>query len=207
MKSLKLTALVFLLCLGACAHQQAPVEQAALPAVDVYLLPMSNFPEQWSGQLAQLLAQETGLRVKSSLRFAPLALAPMPESHQYAAEDILAQSLQVARGLPGVSPSTYFMVLTMSDINTKSRSFRFQFSFHDKSMNASVVSAARMLNFQGEEPRIDALAMQRLHKMTKRAVGEMKLGWVRTSDRRDVMFAPIMSIQDIDAMGLTHHEK
>lgn len=206
MKSLKLAALVFLFCLGACAHQQATVEQAALPPVDVYLLPMSNFPEQWSGQMAQLLARETGLRVKSSLRFAPLDLAPMPETHQYAAEDILAQSLQVARGLPGVSPNTYFMVLTMSDINTRSRSFRFQFSFHDKGKNASVLSAARMLNFQGAEPSIDARAMQRFHKMTKRAIGEMKLGWVRTLDRQDLMFAPIMSIQDIDAMGLTHRK-
>lgn len=206
MKSLKLTALVFLLCLGACTHQQAPVEQAAPPPVDVYLLPMSNFPEQWSGQLAQMLAQETGLRIKSSLSLAPLDLAPMPETHQYAAEDILAHSLPVARGLPGVSPNTYFMALTMSDINTKSRSFRFQFSFHDKSQHASVVSAARMLNFQGEQPSIDTLTMQRFHKMTKRAVGEMKLGWVRTSDRQDVMFAPIMSLQDIDAMGLTHRE-
>ena len=38
---------------------------------------------------------------------------------------------------------------------------------------------------------------------TLRIVGEMRLGWRRTSDPADLMYAPIMSIDDVDRMSLT----
>ncbi len=41
-------------------------------------------------------------------------------------------------------------------------------------------------------------------KMLLRIVGEMRLGWRRTTDPKDLMYAPIMSIDDIDEMDLTH---
>jgi hypothetical protein len=44
----------------------------------------------------------------------------------------------------------------------------------------------------------------RAMKMLVRIVGEMRLGWKRSSDAKDVMDAPIMSIDDIDRMDIGH---
>ena len=41
----------------------------------------------------------------------------------------------------------------------------------------------------------------------KRAIGEMHFGWKRSSDSKDLMYAPIMSLDDLDHIGLEHHEK
>ena len=49
-------------------------------------------------------------------------------------------------------------------------------------------------------------ALGRLLKMTKRAIGEMYLGWHRSTDPNDVMFAPLMSLDDLDRMGSEHTE-
>ena len=41
----------------------------------------------------------------------------------------------------------------------------------------------------------------------KRAIGEMRYGWKRTTDIQDIMYAPIMSLDDLDQIGLEHYEE
>lgn len=51
------------------------------------------------------------------------------------------------------------------------------------------------------------VAAERLTKMLMRIVGEMRLGWKRTSDPKSLMYAPIMSVEDIDRMSLSYTMK
>jgi predicted Zn-dependent protease len=134
-------------------------------------------------------------------------MSPLPGTNQYAADDFFAKVLPRAKALPEASPRTYYVILTTHDINSRSQNFRFQFSSHSPMLNASVVSLARLLTYSNGNAILDDAAAARLYKMTKRAVGEMRLGWKRSADTQDLMYAPIMSIEDLDRIGLEHMPK
>lgn len=103
-----------------------------------------------------------------------------------------------------VSRRTYYIVLTDRDINSKSLNFRFQYSMHSPMANTSVLSMARLrYTNDGSLVTADAVA-NRVAKMLLRSVGEMRLGWKRVNDPTDLMYAPIMSNDDVDRMSLVH---
>lgn len=170
--------------------------------VAVYLLPADDFPEPLADALARQLGQETGLRVKASLRFPLGELQPFEGSNQFAAEDLMDRARPITRSLQDAGPRTYFVVLTARDINSRSRNFRFQYSLHNPMSKLSVLSIARMLD--REDGVLSERSALRLYKMTKRTLGEMRLGWQRSSDPEDLMYAPIMGMDDLDRIGLEH---
>jgi predicted Zn-dependent protease len=190
--------------LVACPVARAQV--SPLDAIPVYLVPLADFPEDLAGALAKSMSQDLGLRVKSSLRLPPLTIETLPGSKQLVAEDILLQGAQASAHLPDMTPKTYRLFLTTKDINARSANFRYQFSYHDTSLRCSVVSLARLVEYVDERPVLTNRALGRLLKMTKRAIGEMYLGWHRSTDPNDVMFAPLMSMDDLDRMGSDHTE-
>ena len=53
-------------------------------------------------------------------------------------------------------------------------------------------------------PAANEVVGERVAKMLLRIVGEMRMGWKRTGDPADLMYAPIMSIDDVDRMSLSH---
>jgi predicted Zn-dependent protease len=181
-------------------------ESAPLDAVAVYLVPLDDFPEALSSTLARSLQQSMGFRVKASLRLPPLRIDTLPGTNQLGAEILLQEAARASARLPEATPATYRVFLTLRDINLASANFRFVFSSHNKSLNCSVVSLARMLEYVNGKPSLGNLSTLRLLKMTKRAIGEMYLGWTRSTDPNDVMYSPLMSLQDLDRIGLDHAE-
>lgn len=188
-------------CLGTQARGQQSAETAA---VRIYVVPMSDFPEQFASQVAGFLTDELGFTVRSTLRLGDLGIQAIPGTHQIPADQILEESIATLRNFPGASASTYFLLLTARDINTTTLRTRFVFSWHNPTLNVSVLSVARLLEFDAERPRLGSTFFGRLFKMSKRAVGELHLGWKRTIDRNDLMFAPIQSLDDIDRLGTKH---
>lgn len=182
----------------------ASAQHAAPPPARVYLVPLDDFSEYLAGNMARQLEKELGIRVRSSMRLAPLALQVLPDSNQYAGEDVLVLAADASARLPGLEASTYRVFLTMRDINAKAGGFRFQFSMHQPELNSSVVSMARLLEEGASRYHPTERAAQRMFKMVKRAVGELHLGWRRSTDPADLMFAPLMSVADIDRVGLAH---
>ncbi len=193
------------LLLSACTTDQPVLEP--LPdnrPVDVYLLPSDRFPEKLTAHLAKRLSRETGLRIRGAMKLPPLELVPDPENSQYTAEDIVEAVQPIAKTLPDRAPDVCFIVLTMNDINDEHRQSRFYYSYSDRGAHTSMVSGARLLAAADGGQAPQQVAVDRFYKITKRTVGEIKLGWVSSSDRRDIMFAPITSLEDLDAMGATH---
>ncbi|MCQ8116832.1 hypothetical protein [Methylomonas rosea] len=172
--------------------------------VNVYLIPLNDFSEDVAAQMSRDLSKEFGLWVKGIVAMGTQGLMPMQGGQQYAAEDIFEQAKTVMQRLPEADSSTYFIFLTNRDINSRARNFRFQFSYHDTVRRCSVISAARMHS----EPENSLGSRQQLEsrfiKMTKRAIGQMVLGWERSSDINDLMYSPIMSLDDIDHLGNRH---
>ena len=68
----------------------------------------------------------------------------------------------------------------------------------------SVLSVARLFYEKDGSTAPDDVVALRVQKMLLRIVGEMRFGWKRTNDPTDLMYAPIMSIEDIDRMSLVH---
>lgn len=175
--------------------------------VSIYLVPLSDFPEEVAVQLAKIMSKDFNVWVKSSLRVGTVDIDKMPGTNQHQAEDILEKHQKIIRNFPETNSKTYFLLLTTSDINSKNGGFRFQFSFHNKDLMTSVVSMARLFNYIDDKPVVDNIAVSRLYKMTKRAIGEMYFGWQRSTSIEDVMYSPLMGVSDLDKIGVNHIEK
>ncbi len=118
--------------------------------------------------------------------------------------------VNIARCLPRV-PGQFCtlinnLLLTTRDINSRTGATRFQFSAHNRELNASVISLARLMYDVDGRPAAERTLQARMYKLIKRAIGEMHLGWRRSTHPDDVMYAPLMSLQDLDRIGTRHVE-
>ncbi|APW40007.1 hypothetical protein RD110_24695 [Rhodoferax koreense] len=196
--------LVLALPSAAFAQNQPLPLASPVDAVHFYVIPTDDIAEQAAGAIASALTQQTGLWIKATLWTPAGELAPFPGTNQYAAEDYLPLGARAAKMLREASPRTYSIVLTNRDINARARNLRFLYSMHSPMTNASVLSVARLqYNLDGSQASAKEVA-NRVAKMLMRIVGEMRLGWRRSSDPADLMYAPIMSIEDVDRMDLSH---
>ena len=199
-----LSALPGLLCLAGI--RQVRGELSPLDAVRVYVVPLDDFPEELAAGLARALQEDLGLRVKASIRLPPLAVPYLPGTQQLIAEEIMLRGAAASSRLPEAIPETYRVFLAARDINGRSANFRFLFSSHNRALNCSVVSLARLLDYAAGRPQLNPRALMRLAKISKRALGEMVFGWQRSADPEDLMYSPLMSLADLDRLGLVHRE-
>lgn len=172
--------------------------------VPVYVVPLDDFPEEYSANVAKALASQLGLRVRAAMRLPRLQVPVLPGTDQYAAEPLLERAVRASARLPGLGPQTYRLFLTTRDINAQSGGFRYQFSMHSPNLNCSVVSMARLFDIENGERRVSLRTGERVVKLAKRAVGELHLGWQRSTDPEDLMYAPLMSVDDLDRIGNEH---
>lgn len=128
-------------------------------------------------------------------------LSPFSDVSQYPAEDIIEQANQVGTRLLDRAEHSAFIALTERDINARARQLRFLFAQHDKDKRTSVVSTARMKYGTATLPATPDQVFMRLYKMTKRSIGEQYFGYSRSGNIKDLMYSPIMSLADIDAIG------
>jgi len=190
---------------GLALAQNQPVPGASVvDSVALYVLPTDGVAEPAAAQVARALTKDTGLWVKATVWVPAGAMEPLAGTNQYPGEDYLALGSTVARRLPDAGPRTYFIVLTDRDINARSQNFRFQFSMHSPMQRTSVLSVARLLYAKDGSPAPGEVVSARVQKMLMRIAGEMRLGWQRSSDPADLMYAPLMSVDDIDRMDVVH---
>jgi len=175
--------------------------------VDVYVVPMDDFPEDIAASVANFMAEDMKLWVKASVKLGDLHANKLVGTNQLMMEDVIEKSQKIIRRFGDAKKDTYFLILTTKDINSKQGSLRFLFSGHNKELNTSVVSLHRLMNYSNNNPVFDDLSKIRLYKIMKRAIGEMYYGWKRTTNILDIMYAPIMSLNDLDQIGLEHYEE
>ena len=191
--------------LNICSIAQA--QEKSLDTVDVYIVPMEDFPESVAANFAKQLSTDLGTWVKSTVRLGDLKVSKLPGTNQLISEDIVEKAQPILQSFPEASQSTYYLILTSQDINSASAGFRFQFSTHNKELKTSVVSLARMVDYLNGQPAITDASISRLYKMSKRAIGELHLSWKRSTNPKDIMYSPIMGVADIDRIGTEHLEE
>lgn len=201
-------AAICLLVLAGCANQPpaAPPDAPPMPAAptDVYLVPLGDFPFEAADQLARHLAADVKLHVRASLPMGIGDIRPLQKDAQLPADDIIQAAHQVGQRLPNTSDKLVVIALTNRDINDRAQSLRFLFAKNDLVRHTAVISVARMHATTPQAEGSPSQVGQRLYKMLKRTVGEQYFGLPRTSDLSDIMYAPIMSLEDIDAMGMDY---
>jgi predicted Zn-dependent protease len=169
--------------------------------VAVWLIPMDDFRYEEAALLAKALSDDLKLNVRATLNMGSAGLKPFAGTTQFAAEDIFAMANAIIPNLTDKRPDTAYIVLTQRDINSRERSLRFNFAVHNRAMRTAVLSSARLtINQAGGMVDVPTIR-KRLFKMTKRNIGDVYYGYTRSTDIRDVMYSPIMGLDDIDRMG------
>ena len=172
--------------------------------VAVYIVPLDDFPEDLAAHVAKVLGPQMSARIEAVMRLPPLSLPTLPGAGQTNGVQLIERAAAASSTLREAGPA-YRVFLTMRDLNAPSGEYRYQFSMHLPDVNCSVVSMARLME-AGDEGGITGLAVERLLKLTARAIGQGHLGWTRVNDRQDLMHAPLMSVTDIDRLGVRHLE-
>lgn len=100
----------FLFLAAGCATK-IPHETLEQP-VAVYLLPIGDFPFEFTDQLARRLSAELNIRVRASLPMGIGDLTPLPKDSQFATDDIIARAHTVSSRLRNTSEKLVVIALT-----------------------------------------------------------------------------------------------
>src|SRR5262245_25833683 len=88
-----------LFCLACSTTPPAPSEERPARPVEVVLIPVGDFSYEVAVQLANELTGDVDVEVRATLPMGAADLAPRPDG-QYAAEDLVARTAEVAARQP-----------------------------------------------------------------------------------------------------------
>ena len=125
--------------------------------------------------------------------------APMQPGNTLAVTRGVEAAIDRLRAQYGAVP---VILLTQRDINARERSTRFSFAQHYTGWRVSVISSARLLPGSVFSRASDATIETRLLKFLLRSVGQQVYRLPRDTDIDSVMYSPIMSLSDLDRMGM-----
>lgn len=184
------------------APGDAMKDAAAEEPVDVWLVPVVEFPDEETRELVRRLrADLPWLRVRQATAVRRPEGVFLSESDQISGRKALEAFRDVARGLPKTKFNTAFVFLISEDLNLGGAGLRFTFAVNEPNSRMGVVSRARLVLGAGTEEAPRERVRERLYKMVKRQVGELRLGLTRTSDPEDLLYSPLMSLDDLDRIG------
>jgi predicted Zn-dependent protease len=169
------------------------------------IIPTEGIPLLFLQDLKTTLQNQHKFRILISSEMGVPATARMENSKQYNSHVLASMGAAVLKALD--RGDAYGMVLTNKDVNFPESELRFVFSSHYEGL--SVVSLARLdpQNF-GETvdliklPFVYQKTSDRSLKVINKALGRGYYGYEVSSDRNSVMFGPIISVDDLDSVGM-----
>jgi predicted Zn-dependent protease len=177
---------------GRTVRAQTPVAPLD-PSIGVSLVPLGPVPPALATDLVTYFRSKLGLTIAV---LAPMSVEPAAmdrERVQVVAEE-LAGSL---RRLP---QHGLLIGLTSYDMYIRGSQWEWAFAYRD-GQRVVVVSTARMDESNWGLPVAPDRLRARLRKMVAKNLGVMYYGLTQTSDRRSVLFGPILGLDDLDAIG------
>lgn len=176
-------------------------DEAGKPlATDVYLIPLEGFSVSAAADLARFLSEYYNISVKET------AYMPLPEDafdkdrEQYVADDLYPYLYDCVKRLGSTNKNALYIALLAGDMYDRNSSWNFAFQL-GYSGNISIIATDRMVPYGVTSRRhAEAIYGDRLSKMLIRTISERLYGIGRSIDPESVMYAPIMSVDDIDRM-------
>ena len=132
----------------------------------------------------------------------PIGLEPMvvDERRRHLIAEELIELMKRRYPEHARSPQSILIGITEGDMYIREVNWRFAFARRDGDRFA-IVSSARMDPVSFGFLPDDELLQTRLRKMLSKNIGIMYYKLPQKSDRRSVMFGPILGIDDLDSMG------
>lgn len=205
-----LLAFLAILMLAGCAGQQTPQTPEKVPLgntgfsteeAKVILIPMEGINAQEVDRLASYIEARHKVRVRTYTTLGKNAGMYNGDKQQFVAEMIADAAWDALRGQGDANLDKAVIVLTKDDINTSDFRLRYVFSSHFDKARLSVISAARINPVNYNLPPDPELTRHRLEKLINKSLGLNLYGYPISSDRRNVMYGPIMGPDDLDGIG------
>lgn len=154
--------------------------------------------------VARRLADATGLLVSPMLKTGLVERGPTGQAVPLAIEERSAGMVARLRGLYG---DAVVILVVAADLNDAPSNLNFVFAEHLEGTRVSVVSTARLgLGLPTDPdgrptPEAAERAATRLHRLLLKTVGVQCLRLSRSTDITSAMYSPLMSLDDLDAIG------
>lgn len=198
--------LLTLLAIKTCLPERAILAPADLASQErkLIVIPTDGIPTLFLTSMRSRLKEQHGFEVLIAVQMALDSGWVINPDGQLDADQTAVQGLELCRRMS--TNNEYCVVLTNRDINTKNSGLRYLFAQHHKGI--SVVSLARLsdanygvqLNLLSV-PIIFEKTLDRATKMINKGVGLGYYSYALSTDKRSVMYAPIMSLADLDSVG------
>lgn len=185
-----------LLSCGREGERRQPVPRGG----PVYLVPVGEPEPPFLDELARHYAQKLGLRVVVLASVPIEEVAVDHDRDQLILEELLAL---IRRRYPAEAADRTAVMIGVTVYDAYIRSYtrwKWAFSLREDDQFA-VVSTARMDNQNYGLGRNDEVLTARLRKMISKNLGIMYYGLGQSTDRRSVMFGPILGVDDLDSVG------
>lgn len=176
---------------------------------DIFLVPFDGFAEPSAHLLANALERDTGLNV-TAIGAVPLPLELLDRTrNQYDAGRLapLVQSYTARLRTP--YRKQLVIAILKQDMYSSNANWNFALSanFDD---GVSIVATERLVPYNpgdviASTNRVEAERIfgERVYKMLKRTIGLQFYGYERKAERKSVLASPVMSVLDVDEMGLS----
>lgn len=178
-------------------------------SVDVYLVPFEGFAEPSAHRLAAALERDTGLSVTATGAIPLPADLLEPQRNQYDARRLGPLLESHVQRLRAGDRRQLFVAILKQDMYSSNMDWNFALTANFDG-GLSIVSTERLVPYKPGDiaaaniVEAERVYGERVYKMLKRAVGLQFYGYERKSDRRSVLFSPIMSVTDVDEMSLSY---
>ena len=201
-----LLAILTILVIRACLPERTALGGDPLVGTNRHLIivPTDGLPSLFLDGLRTRLAEQHKFEVLTTVQMALPTDTEIGTTGQHDIEKIGRAGWEVCHGIS--TSNEYCVVLTNRDINVKNSGLRYLFSQHRKGI--SVVSTARLsdANFGARlnlisAPIIAERTISRTAKLINKGVGLGYYGYALSTNRNSVMFAPVMSLSDLDSVG------
>jgi hypothetical protein len=201
--SLRTTLLVFLALLPGVSA--VPYDQWTLPPqnYDVVIVPTEEVAGTEIKKMAAVVANDTKLRIKVVLPLGTRDWKPYPDRKQYDPDALKALALPVIERLKKDYGGKVYIVFTGRDLGPADKSLNYLFNMHYFAEKISVVSVVRTLfDEQGKQATAEVVET-RLRKLFLRTIALQYFELQRSTNTEEVTYSPLMSVRDLDKMGLT----
>lgn len=201
-----LLLVVTLLVIRACLPERTSL--GGQPSVginrQVIITPTDGFPFLFLNRLQSRLSEQHKFEVLITVSIALPPDTKIGSSGQHDLQKIAEVGYNVCRSQS--TGNEYCVVLTNLDINRKDSGLRYLFAQHYKGL--SIISVARLseANFGARlnlisTPIVAEKIADRTVKLINKGLGLDRYGYALSTNKSSVMYAPVMSLSDLDAVG------
>ncbi len=169
--------------------------------VGLYLIPVFGADSSIVADLEKRLQKQHGLRVVTTT-YMGLDAQHFDIGHQQFIAEEIAKTANVVLSRLRNNLKTPAIVIIPGDMNSNEFRLRFLFSMHFFNDRTTVLSLARIDPRSYRQPANHDLVVDRATKLINKALGFHLYGYQASSDMGNVMYGPIMGLDDLDQVNM-----